>query len=228
MGFGFGITPLSSQGYEVSSTVPLDTSSVSYIFKGDGSVNKLLIGNGFNILNKGDTTRISLGLNCSYLFGNLDRTSTVVYNNSNDYNSRIQYRSSLSGWGFDVGLQIFKRFKTASNNKLFFNLGVNYSLSSDITTDNDFFAYTFKYNFSVQEFPKDTLAMENENSNMVLLKIKFGCRLVKYKTKEGGILALNSSIITQFFKTTLNILHRVISRWEHIRESLWVTDYLLI
>ena len=182
----FGITPLSSQGYEVSSTVAFDTSTVSYIFKGDGSVNKLLIGNGFNILNKGDTTRISLGLNCSYLFGNLDRTSTVVYNNSNDYNSRIQYRSSLSGWGFDVGLQIFKRFKTASNNKLFLNLGANYSLSSDITTDNDFFAYTFKYNFSVQEFPKDTLAMENENSNMVLPgKLEFGLSIGKvYKNKR--------------------------------------------
>ena len=33
-------------------------------------------------------------------------------------------------WGFDVGLQIFKRFKQHLN-KLF-NLGVNYSLSSDI------------------------------------------------------------------------------------------------
>ena len=185
-GLVFGITPLSSQGYEVSSTVPFDTSTVSYIFKGDGSVNKLLIGNGFNILNKGDTTRISLGLNCSYLFGNLDRTSTVIYNNSNDYNSRIQYRSSLSGWGFDFGFQFFKRFKTASNNKLFLNLGVNYSLSSDITTDNDFFAYTFKYNFSVQEFPKDTLAMENENSNIVLPeKLEFGVSVGKvYKNKR--------------------------------------------
>ena len=35
-GLVFGITPLSSQGYEVSSTVPFDTSTVSYIFKGDG------------------------------------------------------------------------------------------------------------------------------------------------------------------------------------------------
>ena len=67
-----------------------------------------MIGNGFNIINKGDTTRISLGINSSYLFGNLERTSSVIYNNTNDYNSRLQYRSSLSGWSFDGGLQFYK------------------------------------------------------------------------------------------------------------------------
>jgi hypothetical protein len=168
-GLVFGITPISSQGYNITNTVPFESSTVSYLYKGDGSINKLMIGNGFNFINKGDTTRLAFGINCSYLFGNLERTSSVIYNNSNNYNnSRIQYRSSLSGWSFDLGLQFYKKLETSSKNKLILNLGLNYVLGSDLISDNDFFAYSFIYNFNVQEIAKDTIEMSNEISSMVI------------------------------------------------------------
>jgi hypothetical protein len=168
-GLVFGITPISSQGYNITNTVPFESSTVSYLYKGDGSINKLMIGNGFNFINKGDTTRLAFGINCSYLFGNLERTSSVIYNNSNNYNnSRIQYRSSLSGWSFDLGLQFYKKIETSSKNKLILNLGLNYVLGSDLISDNDFFAYSFIYNFNVQEIAKDTIEMSNEISSMVI------------------------------------------------------------
>ena len=49
-GMVLGIAPVSSLGYHVSSIEPFDSSTVSYVYKGDGSVNKLMIGNGFNLL----------------------------------------------------------------------------------------------------------------------------------------------------------------------------------
>ena len=196
-GLVLGITPISSLGYDVNSTVPLDTSSVSYVFKGDGSINRLMIGNGFNIINKGDTTRISLGINSSYLFGNLERTSSVIYNNTNDYNSRLQYRSSLSGWSFDGGLQFYKKISTKSSNKYFINLGANYTLSSEMSTENDFFAYTFRYNYSIQEIAKDTLELNNNSSTLKLpQKIEIGLVIGKaHKNKRRWDLGVQYSMM---------------------------------
>ena len=39
-GLVFGITPISSQGYNITNTVPFESSTVSYLYKGDGSINK--------------------------------------------------------------------------------------------------------------------------------------------------------------------------------------------
>ena len=196
-GLVLGITPISSLGYQVSSTVPLDTSSVNYVYKGDGSINRLMIGNGINIINKGDTTRLSIGINSSYLFGNLERTSSVIYNNTNDYNSRLQYRSSLSGWSIDGGFQFYKKISTKSSNKYFINLGVNYSLSSDMSTENDFFAYTFRYSFGLQEIAKDTLEISTLSSTITLpKKLEFGLVIGKaFKNKRRWDLGLQYSIM---------------------------------
>ena len=196
-GLVLGITPISSLGYQVSSTVPLDTSSVNYVYKGDGSINRLMIGNGINIINKGDTTRLSIGINSSYLFGNLERTSSVIYNNTNDYNSRLQYRSSLSGWSIDGGFQFYKKISTKSSNKYFINLGVNYSLNSDMSTENDFFAYTFRYSFGLQEIAKDTLEISTLSSTITLpKKLEFGLVIGKaFKNKRRWDLGLQYSIM---------------------------------
>ena len=196
-GLVLGITPISSLGYHVSSTVTLDTSFVSYVFKGDGSINRLMIGNGINIINKGDTTRLSIGINSSYLFGNLERTSSVIYNNTNDYNSRLQYLSSLSGWSFDGGFQFYKKISTKSSNKYFINLGVNYSLNSDMSTENDFFAYTFRYSFGLQEIAKDTLELSTLSSTITLpQKLEFGLVIGKaFKNKRRWDLGLQYSIM---------------------------------
>lgn len=196
-GLVLGITPISSLGYQVSSTVPLDTSSVTYVYKGDGSINRLMIGNGINIINKGDTTRLSIGINSSYLFGNLERTSSVIYNNTNDYNSRLQYRSSLSGWSIDGGFQFYKKISTKSSNKYFINLGVNYSLNSDMSTENDFFAYTFRYSFGLQEIAKDTLELSTLSSTITLpQKLEFGLVIGKaFKNKRRWDLGVQYSIM---------------------------------
>ena len=69
-GLVLGVNTFSSQGYEVSSASSLDTSQVSYLFKGDGTVNRLFIGNGFDLINKGDSSILSIGANASYMFGN--------------------------------------------------------------------------------------------------------------------------------------------------------------
>jgi hypothetical protein len=185
-GMVFGIIPFSSTGYEVSSTSLLDSSLVVNSFSGDGSVNKILFGNGFNIVNRGDTTKFSFGINASYLFGNINHLSSVVYNSPNAYNSRIHNRSSLSGWSLDGGIQFYKRIKSSNNNKYFIRFGASYSLNANVNTNNDFFAYSFLYNFGVQEIAVDTLEKIEDSPGNINLpeKISIGIGFGKNKNDQ--------------------------------------------
>ena len=182
-GLVLGVNTFSSQGYEVSSASSLDTSQVSYLFKGDGTVNRLFIGNGFDLINKGDSSILSIGANASYMFGNLERLSSVIFNIPNAYNSRVQYRTSISGWMFDGGIQYMKRFRTVTKNKYYVRLGAHYNLGSDWSTTNDYYAYTFTYNFGIQEVPKDTLSWSENQSGQISVpeKLMFGFGFGKNK-----------------------------------------------
>ena len=183
-GMVLGILPFSSTGYQVSNTTFLDTISVTNSFSGDGSVNQIFFGNGFNLFNRGDTTKFSLGVNASYLFGNINHLSSIIYNVSNAYNSRIHNRSSLSGWKIDGGIQFYKRFKSSKNNKYFLRFGSTYGLSSTISTDNDFYAYSFLYNFGIQEVAVDTLENVENASGTVNIPEKLSIGLGFGKNKN--------------------------------------------
>ena len=183
-GMVFGILPFSSTGYQVSNTTLLDSTSVTNSFNGDGSVNQIFFGNGLTLFNRGDTTKFSLGVNASYLFGNINHLSSVIYNVSGSYNSRIHNRSSLSGWKIDGGIQFYKRFKSSKNNKYFLRFGTTYGFSSTINTNNDFQAYTFLYNFGIQEIAVDTLENIENASGSVNLPEKFTIGLGFGKNKN--------------------------------------------
>jgi hypothetical protein len=101
----------------------------------------------------------------------------------------------LSGWSFDLGLQFYKKLETSSKNKLILNLGLNYVLGSDLISENDFFAYSFIYNFNVQEIAKDTIEMSNEISSMVIpQKLDVGIAFGKiYKNKRRWDLGIQYS-----------------------------------
>ena len=185
-GVVFGVIPYSSVGYNVSSKTIVDTSTVTSSFSGDGSLNKIFLGNGFNLLNKGDSVKLSIGFNTSYMFGNVNHYSSVIYNDINAYNSRIQYTSSNSGLHFNTGFQFYKRFITVKKNKYFLRLGASYDLKSTINTNNDFFAYTFLYNLGIQEQALDTIEnIENlSGSTTIPEKVSFGLGFGKNKNDQ--------------------------------------------
>jgi hypothetical protein len=172
-GLVLGILPYSSMGYNATANTTIDSNSVSYKYTGDGSINRLILGNGFNIINKGDSLRIALGFNASYLFGTLNQMNSVEFNDNSYYNSRIQNQASLSSWLFDGGIQYFQQFRNALNsNRWFLRMGATYSLQSNAKTINDYFAYTYTYNFNIQEIPKDTLSFQEDVEGSVSIPDK--------------------------------------------------------
>ena len=55
-----------------------------------------------------------------------------------------------------------------------------------MSTENDFFAYTFRYNYSIQEIAKDTLELNNNSSTFkTSTKIEIGLVIGKaHKNKR--------------------------------------------
>ncbi len=172
-GVVLGILPYSSMGYNANTNEIINSNSVSYKYSGDGSINRLVLGNGFNIINKGDSLRIALGFNTSYLFGTLNQLNSIEFNDNSYYNSRIQNQASISSWLFDGGIQYFQQFRNPTNsNRWFLRMGATYSLQSNAKTINDYFAYTYTYNFNIQEIPKDTLSFQEEVEGNVTIPEK--------------------------------------------------------
>ena len=67
-------------------------------------------------------------------------------------------------------------------------MGAHYSLGAEWQTSTDYFAYTFTYNFGVQEIPKDTLSsQENLDGNFSIPeKMTFGVGIGKNKQDRSS------------------------------------------
>jgi hypothetical protein len=115
LGVGFGLIPYSSVGYNVgsSSTDGSGFRTDSY-FRGDGGLNKVFLGFGYQI-----TKKISIGADAQYNFGKINTKSiTMQYTpdgNQVQYGTREVNISEVRGVNFNLGLSYnSKLYKTTS------------------------------------------------------------------------------------------------------------------
>lgn len=72
-GLAFGLKPYTRRGYEFSSRIAVDDDSLYYNYSGKGGINEGFLGFSANLINKRNT-RLSIGANGGYLFGNVENT----------------------------------------------------------------------------------------------------------------------------------------------------------
>jgi hypothetical protein len=181
-----GLSTFSTIGYDISNIELLSGDTITYNYNGDGSINKIILGTGYNIINKGDTTKFSVGINSSYLFGNINRNSSVIFQESGFYNSRIQNRTKLNGLHFQAGVHFYQQFKGKSkNDNWYYQFGTSTSFKSNIAATQDFYSYSFIYNYSVQEIPKDTTAFIEDNTGIISLPDKFSIGMSIGRNKQN-------------------------------------------
>lgn len=79
-GLAFGLKPYSRKGYEFSERFEIGTDSLKNTYSGSGGFNEVFIGISTDLLPKADSTRLSIGANFGYLFGQASnqRTSTLL------------------------------------------------------------------------------------------------------------------------------------------------------
>lgn len=97
----FGLLPYSKLGYEYrNSDQKVDTFSVDHIYAGEGGLTKSYLGYGLGI-----GKHFSVGVNMSYIFGNLKETNATEFTKYVGFlNSRTVNNNAVGGLNFDLGL----------------------------------------------------------------------------------------------------------------------------
>jgi len=109
-GVSFGIIPYSKMNYSITKTMEDDTLNVVQAFLGNGRTYQLYAGAGLRFP-KNDTSAstFSLGLNCAYVFGNLERNNTLSFSRAGYYNTRILSDTRLNNFALNAGVQYRKK-----------------------------------------------------------------------------------------------------------------------
>jgi len=174
-GSAIGLQPYSFMGYDVSShSFFEDTIGVTNSFVGTGGINQFFWGNAFQVA-KG----LSIGVNTNFMFGKLDETNYIIWDESNFVNSKYQTVASVRGIKFDYGLQYHY---TLNNNKEL-GIGITYTNSTELNVDLGQYGYTFSGNIDSQS-PIDSTNNSQESNAKTTLPSGFGIGLSYGKMDE--------------------------------------------
>jgi len=96
-----GILPFSTVGYTFGASNEKDDVSYTETYSGEGNLSEIYIGGAYDIIKD----RLSLGVNVSYLFGNLTHTSTSTISQSGAYSMNRYQKIDVNDVRFDIGAQ---------------------------------------------------------------------------------------------------------------------------
>ncbi|UKM66195.1 hypothetical protein GSB9_02775 [Flavobacteriaceae bacterium GSB9] len=176
-GFGFGMLPYTSVGYKLESLN--DNDQIDSRFKGEGGVNKVFLGLGYQI-----TKGLTAGIDLHYNFGNI-QNSILSYQYDDgrptQYQTSERNRSDLSGLNVNLGVS----YKTIIKKDLELVSSVMFTPQSNIASKNERSISTVSVNSSGQEFivntsESDLEAMGLKETDLVMpSKLTFGAGLGK-------------------------------------------------
>ncbi|WP_459211572.1 hypothetical protein [Aquimarina rhabdastrellae] len=121
-GFGFGLVPFSTVGYELIAEADTQSSR----FTGSGGVNKVYFSAGYEVI-KG----LKLGLEANYNFGNIEN-KIVLEQDDVQYATREVNKSSVSGFSYSFGAM----YTRSLNEKLTLNVSATIDPTSRLNLDN--------------------------------------------------------------------------------------------
>lgn len=163
----FGLVPFSDVGYNVVNLENYEgIGPVARIYRGSGGINKFYWGNGFKLWKN-----LSVGFNFSYLFGNMERESVVLFPDSINYaNVKVKYNVTMHDIYFNYGIQYHSRLK----NDLHLTAGAVFALESKMSAQTDYVAHTFLLGGSGIEYPKDTLEITEGYKGKIVVPLMIG------------------------------------------------------
>lgn len=136
-----GVIPFSEVGYNIYDSTEVEhIGKVNYRYSGSGGLMQLFWGNGFKI-----TNHFSLGLNLSYLWGNLNSSKYAEYDDLTIYNSKITQNILVDGMRFNIGLQY--RFPLKNRQELM--VGISYENSLFMPTREDMTVMNYRGPFAL-------------------------------------------------------------------------------
>ena len=172
-----GLVPFSDVGYNVVSyEKSASAGNIVTVYAGQGGINRFFWGNAFNI-----TKDLSVGVNISYLFGDMTRESTALFMDSlHTMNFKVKNSITVGDFYYSFGAQYRIRMKR----DLSIILGAVYAPGTNITAYASGVAQTFLISASGVETPQDTIATADSYKGAVLLPWTAGGGITFEKTDK--------------------------------------------
>ncbi len=174
---GMGLQPYSNVGYQILAQDELEESGVvQTAYYGTGTISKAYFGLAIEPIKN-----VSLGVNMNYLFGQLNRNSEVVFENSNIYSIQRYSELRIRDFGLDFGLQAtlpLSEKREITFAAIFANQPKFTGISSDIIQKN--ISY---YSGSSSVSDLDTLHFSEEERGKLKFPYTFGGG-VSYRKKD--------------------------------------------
>lgn len=153
-GMNISLTPFSQVGYNIFTIEDdPDFGDTRYSFEGDGGINQIVFGNGFEVYKN-----LSIGANVRYLFGTTRKRVSAEFADPTFYFSRRNEETRISDVIFDFGLQ-YELFLNkdeddfAANNLV---IGANFGNGSNVGATKSRIDYTYVLNSEGNETAIDT------------------------------------------------------------------------
>jgi len=167
MGFATGIMPYSNGYYNVRSTItethpeydPVIGETVN-THKGEGNLNKFFFGIGVSPLKN-----LALGVNMSFLFGELERKNAYTFLEDNNYfNNLASEKMNIRGINFDLGAQ----YNASFDNDYYLNAGFVFTNEQDYKTEFERLFGTYSV-YQNTEYSIDTLVYNTDDNASVTM-----------------------------------------------------------
>jgi hypothetical protein len=174
-----GLVPYSKIGYNIASPGSSENIRISRVYSGTGGINRFYWGNAFKILKN-----LSIGVNASYLFGSMNRTSYVIYPDSLFFaNYKFENHITMNDLYFNFGVQYTAKFK----NDYKMTIGGVFANQSKMAAKTDMLANTFFYGSDYSEVVKDTIAFAENYGGKIVIPLMFGLGLNFEKTDNWTV-----------------------------------------
>ena len=155
-GFGFGLIPYTSVGYNI-----VDRNEANRTvnrFSGKGGLNKVFLSAGYEF-NK----NIAVGVDVNYNFGNL-QNKNIFIREGLQYGSREINRSDLSGFTYKIGLA----YERMLNEELQFTFGAHYTPEAELNSDNERELATIVFSGTGMDIAVDSRQVDVEDGDLTL------------------------------------------------------------
>jgi len=160
--------PFSKIGYNVEVLIEVPNfSDVIHSFTGDGGLNKVFWGNGFNI-----TKNLRAGIDVTYVFGNSSRTSMIYYPDSvYILGTKVESSVRAGDFLFEYGLQ----YDINISDKTQATIGLTYSNKSNMSSKFSYLSKTVMGGWLDEvEYVKDTIEYRPEEKGKIVIPQKIG------------------------------------------------------
>lgn len=162
-----GIMPFSNVGYQMELSQVIENIGKPFnTYKGSGGLNKAFWGHAFS-----PVKNLSVGINMSYIFGNIVKERTISFPDSAAFlNTMVKSTARLDKLNFDAGLLYRKNLKEGR----FFQIGLTVNPKQVVDGKAESIVYTYKSSSTGVEDVKDTISFQQGDKDKVILPTAIG------------------------------------------------------